>query len=520
MQSEWERSPGDPGLKGSLLLPLRAAALGCAALARLVLKAHARAGQVISCVLLRQMERQADRAAIRLVGGETFAGMVLEAKVLEAAWGLASRSLGLALREGRLADDLPALVAAHTRVFIPEVRRKMEQSLLLERTAWFDTHPSLAERVAYARRIPGRGVFHASGPAHLLFSDFPSLSRKATTEFYRQDLGRDFRPERMVGTSDLVTGHSEAQVGEAAVAGYFGGLATPLRPICMDPAQLAAARAAGARESLARARERIEALLPSAAEAIRDFAAADAKRLDASQARALIKAGFLIEPEDFQLERRSLGHAEAALAAAEARLAELGASLAGCEAAFRDRLAAALVLLGGPEVEERLPGAAVHARESERLVPVLGLLGNAQPRLDALRVSFHCLGILLENADGEEAARGMEEQVRVLSSVLRRDLLALHGTLEGQPHPFSPGGEGVTLSSYALEALPEEGDVAGLYNAAEEALERCHALHGRIMGRLALAAGRVEGALGFGPLVVDLFPFSAAKDGDKQPEPH
>jgi hypothetical protein len=92
--------------------------------------------------------------------------------------------------------------------------------------------------------------------------------------------------------------------------------------------------------------------------------------------------------------------------------------------------------------------------------------------------------------------------------------------LEGQPHPFSPHGEGLTLSAYALEALPGEADVGGLYNAAEEALERCHALHGRIMGRLALAAGRVEGALGFGPLQVDLFPFPAAKDGDKQPESH
>lgn len=520
VEAAWERRPLDGGALDSLLLPVLALARACAVLARWILRAHVRAGQIISCLLLRQMERQADLAAIRLVGGETFAGMVLEAKVLEAAWGLANRSLGLALREGRLADDLPALVAAHTRVFIPEIRRKMEQSLLLESTAVFDTHPSLAERIAFARRTPGRGIFHASGPAHSLFRDFTGLARLATADFYRQDLGAEFRPERMVTTADLVTGHSEAQVGEAAVSGYFGGLTTPLRPLCIDAGHLEAARAAGARARLAGSRERVEAGVSAAAEALRAYAATDARRLDAAQAMALTRAKFMIEPLDFQLERQGHPHAEAAFRAAEARLLELGLGLVPFEAALGDRLASALVLLDEKDVRDKLSDASALARESERLVPVLGLLGAAQPRLDSMRVAFHALAILIENIDGNEGARELEEQMRVLASALRKDLAAVSSLLAGLPHPFSPASANVTVAAYAMEALPAEGDIGGLYNAAEEALDRCHALHGRIMGRLALAAGRVEGALGFGAMQLDLFPLSHAKDGDQEPESH
>lgn len=502
-ESAWERRPPEGGAAGAFLHPVLSFARLGAASARRVIQAHIHAGQVIGCVLLRQMERHADLAAIRMVGGETFAGMVLEAKVLETAWGLAHRSLGLSLREGRLADDLPALVAAHTRVFIPEVRRKLEQSLALERSALFDTHPGAAERVAFARSVPGRGLFHVSGPAHSLFSDFGSLSRKVTRDFYRQDLGEAFRPDRMVATADLVAGHGEAQVGEAAITGYFGGMAIPMRPFCFNPAHLEVVRAAGARERLAQARERIEAGIGRAGDLLRAYSLADANRLEAVQALVLTRAGFHIEPGDFRLDRPGVAAAEAAFAATDDALRDLSAGLASFEAAFRDRMASALALLDGPGIRKSMPDAPAQAREARRLVPVLGVLGQAQPMLDSLRMGFHALSVLIENIDGNEGSKELEEQMRHWGASVRRDLAALRPVLSTQDHPFSPAGTGFSLAEYAMEALPHEGDVGGLFHAAEETLERCHALHGRILGRLALAAGRAEGALGFGALRIE-----------------
>ena len=503
-EDAWEKDISQKGHKVDPFLFLPGwCAKGCAWMVRQVLRAHVRAGQAVSCVLLRQMEHEADRAAIRLVGGETFAGMVLEAKVLEAAWGLANRSLGMALREGRLADDLPALVSAHTRVFIPEVRRKMERSLLREKTAMFDTHPSLAERVKRARHSVARGMFHATGQAHGLFLDFPSLSRRATMAFYRQDLGDDFNPSRMISTSDLVTGQSEIQVGEAAVSGYFLGLLTNLRPVWIAPSDLqSSAGFPELRERLKHARSRLERASPRASELYRAFSAADAKMLDAVQALALMRANFWIEPTDFQLRHGGTGQAGTAFKEAEADQRSIGGGLAEFEAAMRIRLVSALGLLDDPEVRGRLSDAFASAREVTRLLPSLEGMGRIQPRLESMRRSLHGMGILLENLDGNERAGELQAQLRTHALAIRIDLEAVGAGLTGLEYPFGAHSSGSGLAGYALDGMPSEQDFHGHYIAAEEVLGRCYAFYFRILGRLALAAGRVEGVLGLGPLQI------------------
>ena len=70
-------------------------------------------------------------------------------------------------------------------------------------------------------------------------------------------------------------------------------------------------------------------------------------------------------------------------------------------------------------------------------------------------------------------------------------------------YPFGSPHQTPDLADYAMDELPWEADYAGHYGAAEEALGRSYALYFRIFGRLALAAGRVEGVLGLGPLRVD-----------------
>jgi Zn-dependent protease with chaperone function len=503
-------------------------ARACAWIARQILKAHVRTGQAVSCVLLRQMEHEADNAAIRLVGGETFASMALEAKVIEAAWGLANRSLGMALREGRLADDLPALVAAHIRVFIPEVRRKMERSLLAEKTALFDTHPSLGDRVRRARRSSARGMFHAGGPSHALFSDFTALSRKATTAFYRRDLGDEFNPTRVMSTSDLVTGQSEVQVGESAVTGYFLGLLTNLRPLWLEardclsdkdagdaageadtadgpafPVPLEGAEAESLKTRLIAARGIIEDRHDKARELYKAFTAADARMLDAVQALALMRAKFWIEPGDFQLRKGGAMQAAQAFQDAETEQRDISCRLTAYEEAMRLRIATALRLLADPGVRQSLLDAQASSREVARLLPILAALAKCQPRLESLRRTYHGMGIILENLEGSESAPEVETQLKTQSLAIRLELEAVAAALQGHDYPFGSLSTAATLAEYALDALPAEGDYGAHYAAAEEALGRCYALYFRIFGRLSLAAGRVEGVLGLGPVRVD-----------------
>ena len=485
-----------------LILPLWSAK-GCSWMAKKIMLGHMHLGQATSCLLLRQMEFEADHSSVRIVGGEVFSSMVLEAKILESAWGLANRSLGMSLREGCLADDLPELVAAHTRVFIPEVRRKMERTLLQGQTKPFDTHPSLGERVRRARLSVSRGMFHSTGQAATLFADFTSLSRKATIAYYRSDLGEDFNPSRMISTSDLVTGQSEIQVGESAVNGYFLGQLTNLRPIWLTPGDFSEpVTCETLRSRLNQARKTLERDARKALDLSIDFSTADGRLLDSLQALTLMRANFWIEPSDFNLIGKGSSGAAYSYREAEKEKAKYAEGLFNFEQAMKQRLVSALGLLLDPEVGCYLPDAKMGFQEVMRLLPILEGLAKAHPNLEAMRRTVHSMGILFENLKGNEKERELQGQLRTHALGLRIELETLVLVLTGLDYPFGPHGRESGLDKYALDGLPEEKDYLAHYLVAEEVQGRLYALYFRILGRLALSAGRVEGVLGLGPLQV------------------
>jgi hypothetical protein len=221
------------------------------------------------------------------------------------------------------------------------------------------------------------------------------------------------------------------------------------------------------------------------------------------QALALMRANFWIEPGDFQLRKGGATQAGTAFKEAEGEQRKLGIGLAGFEEAMRQRLASALRLLADPFVREKLLDARSCSHEVTRLLPVLTALARIQPRLESLRRSFHGMGILLENLEGNESAPEVDAQLKTHSLAIRLELEAVGSALRGLEYPFGSQSGAPDLADYALDELPSERDQAGHYSAAEEALGRCYALYFRIFGRLALAAGRVEGVLGLGPLRVD-----------------
>jgi len=257
------------------------------------------------------------------------------------------------------------------------------------------------------------------------------------------------------------------------------------------------------RSRLQAARDRLESGYPKARELSRAYAAADARILDAVQALALMRANFWIEPGEFQLHKGGAAQAGSAFREAEAEQRSLSVGLIGFEEAMRRRLASALRLLDDPQVQGKLLDARVCSKEVSRLLPILSALGRVQPRLESLRRSFHGMGILIENLEGNESAPEVDSQLKTQALAIRLELEAIGRGLRGIEYPFGSRIQAPDLADYALDELPSESDYAGHYGAAEEALGRSYALYFRIFGRLAWAAGRVEGVLGLGPLRVD-----------------
>src|SRR5262249_48999163 len=75
---------------------------------------------------------------------------------------------------------------------------------------------------------------------------------------------------------------------------------------------------------------------------------------------------------------------------------------------------------------------------------------------------------------------------------------------DGIAYPFEHAREDVSLGQFAFPPLiPAKDDIGGLMEASGEAIDRLAQLHGRALGRLALAAEEVERALGLPPIVVE-----------------
>lgn len=163
-------------------------------------------GHRAACVLLRQMEFDADRHQVRLVGSDILKGTLQLLTEKEVAMRCAQADLQLFYRDGKLVDDLPNLMMVRLETMPDDVRWQIRQSMNDYEVHWWDTHPPTGERIANAAREDREGLFHVELPATVLFSDFAVLCRAATLDFYRGAFGQRFDPRVIRPLRDLLVG--------------------------------------------------------------------------------------------------------------------------------------------------------------------------------------------------------------------------------------------------------------------------------------------------------------------------
>jgi Zn-dependent protease with chaperone function len=166
---------------------------------RAVLRGLRRVGHAVSCLLLREMEREADRCEVAVAGSAAFEATRRRLRTLNEV----ARGYYQALRAGwdrnrSLPENFPRGMAAAEAALSAE-----ERAVILERAdrreaRWFDTHPPDAERIARARGVGAEGLFVVEGPASALFADFDVVARQATVVHYEDDLGLERGAIRLV----------------------------------------------------------------------------------------------------------------------------------------------------------------------------------------------------------------------------------------------------------------------------------------------------------------------------------
>jgi len=455
-------------------------------------------GHLISCFMLRQMEYDADRNEARLAGSDTFESTALKLQYLGLSSHAAHSDLGDSWSEGRLGDDLSALVMANLKQMPDKVRDQIKEATLAAKTGWSDTHPGDRDRVRSARQENAPGVFRLEGPATRLFANFSGLSIAVTFDYYREVLGNRVKKENLIPTAQLVGRQEEIQEGNKAALRAFQGLLSGLRVVSPEPMEQADAE--HLIESLRAARQNVESKAETARDAHKRFDDADTRIVMSHQARAFLKAGFKFNPEDFRLPERTRSAAQSAAADAAREQTIASAELDKFEAEAVRRIEAAAGLLGHPEVAGKLEDADALREEVSKMQACMEACCKVHKELMELRFEHAALSLLVNNLEGNEENQPLVEAIRDLMETMRNRMLGIRNEAQDEPYPFEHAKQDVSVGKHLLEVAPGEEDLGGIYGATEEMMDRYFQLYHRALGRVSLLTEKVETALGLPPL--------------------
>jgi Zn-dependent protease with chaperone function len=450
-------------------------------------------GHTASCFMLRQMEFDADRYEAWLAGSNEFATTMKRLPVLNVASQLAHSDLKESFNEGRLADNLPALIVASERKLTPEIHKKIDENSRAAKTKLFDTHPADPDRIANVQSQAQPGQFIVDLPATALFSDFTRTSRDATADYYKDILGPAIHKVKLFPVEEMLSTRSQEEESQKALARFFQEPVSILRPVPLPSIVLAAPNPAEESVSaIASMRENMATLLPAYKSASAGYKET-VKRLQA--------ANVLLLPAKVNLEEMDLPKMKKEAAGDVRRKAEqdrekLGAELTPYEQAAGERLSAALNLLKIPEIAAKIPDAEKRCAEAARLLPVTVLVGRMLPDLVELQNALMALGVLISDFKGHEEDEAYIGTVKTRASSLRARLKPIYDKLGSVEYPFDHAQGKITLQKFTIAGVPSAMDISELGNASEQMLDKMLTLYFRMLAHLAESAEKAELAAG------------------------
>ncbi len=459
-------------------------------------------GNVASCLLLRQMEFDADRYETRLAGSDTFASTSWQLNLLNLASQGATSDLRELFREGRLVDDYPRLVTVNVEQIPAEFLATYRKSVDEAKTGWFDTHPADTARVAAARDEHAGGVFHGTGPAAQLFSDFVALSRQASAEYYREMLGSAYESVTHCSVDQLRDKQQQQKAASESAERFFLGQFSPLRSFPWPAGyewlrnDLPACHA-----KLKQTRERIQTLLGEYQQQLTQHRQWDDHWVEGHIAVALHHARVRVKPENFKQRVQTLNDALTVRGAAAQQLEASAVSMAEFERCMVERLTADLALLVDPIVNQKCPHVADWESEAGRLLAVLAKLGQQVGRLLELRNLLVSTDSLVSHLDQQQQNASFQTELREKLDGLKKAVNEFGRGLGNAAYPFEHAQGEISLASYICGTWPVGDDPSEAYNAAQSILERLPNLQWRVVTRLAEIGEQVEQALGYEPLV-------------------
>ena len=478
-------------------------------------------GHAISSFMLRQMEYDADRYETHLVGSQVFESTTQRMVELSLAHEWAFQDLGNAWEEGRLVDNLPALILANERQIPEDIREKVLKIALRDaRTGLFHTHPCDLDRISSARKLKAQPLFEldishgkiqthieqaktentakiftSSPPASILFREFNARARRVSLDYYRGVFGKEVMPRNLVSVEAMIKSHDKEWEYSRALNRFSQGQFTVLRPIGLPPTCLqTAVDYQKIPPMLKSTRELIISSAENYSQSLKRFNTLEIRIMEAFQNRALLEGGLHLSTAEVKAMETVFREVEQGQ-----RLAIID-ELNPFETLLRHRITGALLLLNVSSVVAKIDNGEDPKQTAERFIKTAHAVENQLTAVRDLQIAYQQLAVLVNQSEKEENNEKLVRQVRLKMEDLRQILARLRRLLMDIIYPFEHTQTQMTLGEFAIAEVPGKDELVPLLDGAYEAVDRLFRVYARLVGRLAYLAELVENALGLPPL--------------------
>jgi hypothetical protein len=466
---------------------------------RIIMWFFMKAGELVSCFMLRQMEYDADRYETRMAGCAAFKSTALKLPVLNVAANGAYADLTHAWADKRLADNFPLLIIENQAQVPEELIKELHKHVLEEETSLLATHPADADRIASSAKENTEGVFQLEGDARVLFSNFDSLCRKASFVFYEAALGEPVSRKQLIDTGEIVDREKRRAEGHKALSRYFMEIYAGDHPPLVTEGERERFQEGEADAMLERLRSS-RAVMEEMALGLQSYFEATGTR-EGAMVEIQTHGGGLARWQDKSGSPQSRNAKEL---------------LEQFERHSRIRFLAGLALAREPGVQALLPTERGKLKAAPFRLAILIQLGGNMEIAYRMRKNLGTIESAIEAINMDDSNQAARNRALRAVNNLYGHIDDFYRGLRPIRFPYTHGQGDISVGDYACDQRPSDPeDFGGICSCAGTMLDRFFSLYFRIFGELVLIAEAVEEALenqGLEPQVAE----SAAPEPEAQ----
>lgn len=452
-------------------------------------------GHALSCILMRQMEYDADLHEIRFAGSDAFVSTCQELGPLAVSAHMALGEVGEFFQDGKLVDDLPQWISYVRKDLPKEILDELAKSDRELQTGLFDTHPANRDRIAAARKWNSSGKIEGEFPATALFRHLGAYQKQVTVNCYREIFEDEFKPDMLAGVEQLRAHRTHAKASQEASVRWFGEHFGIPRAIQLPSMQYRGQPAKQLLSQMGQARKAMKAQLKTYEDLSQALLKSDDHWVQALQAMTFHRSGLTLKQSDWpNLNVASLQTLAESENQFRYQCGQLHDQLSSFEQQVALRTDAAVQLLFAHDAPDSLTTELKQGwlSRTAQVLPPLTAMNQILGPANTLRNEFVSLVGLLNAISGKNSSAQVETEFKRLIASLNNQLSQLSYQLAGVRYPFEHAKKDINLVTYLIPKLPNPDDPTTTLEASERFISQYGQLYFRTFGSLACMVEEIE----------------------------